>query len=132
MRTAFLLLNNPALKFAIYLQSKRLLRSRPPHILQHPVIHLCRLSSLGRSFSMIAPSEYTLGVPAEDIAQYCPGGYHPVHLGDCFKNGQYQIIHKLGFGSFSTVWLARDLQYVLYLRLLSLGTPQIPTERTVT
>jgi serine/threonine-protein kinase SRPK3 len=51
--------------------------------------------------------------PAEDITKYSPGGYHPVHLGDCFNDGQYKVIDKLGFGSFSTVWLARDLQYVL-------------------
>jgi serine/threonine-protein kinase SRPK3 len=61
---------------------------------------------------MINASDYSVEVPAEDIAQYRRGGYHPVHLGDCFKDGQYKIIHKLGFGSFSTVWLARDLQYV--------------------
>ncbi len=48
--------------------------------------------------------------------------YHPVHLGDFFKDGRYKILHKLGFGSFSTVWLARDIQYVQFLRLLFLAT----------
>ncbi len=84
---------------------------------------------------MIAPSEYSVEVPAEDIVQYCSGGYHPVHLGDCFKDGQYKIIHKLGFGSFSTVWLARDLQYVQFHPCLThcyLYTPQFPIERTAT
>jgi len=40
---------------------------------------------------------------------YRPGGYHPVHLGDVYCQ-RYRVIHKLGFGSYSTVWLARDLQ----------------------
>lgn len=39
---------------------------------------------------------------------YQPGGYHPVHLGDIYCD-RYKVIHKLGFGSYSTVWLARDL-----------------------
>ena len=77
--------------------------------------------------------DYILEVPAENIEQYTPGGYHPVHLGDCFNDGRYQIINKLGFGSFATVWLARDLQYVqfcLCLILLSSGITVTPIERT--
>ncbi|KAJ6027408.1 uncharacterized protein N7446_003998 [Penicillium canescens] len=35
-------------------------------------------------------------------------GYHPVNIGDTFKNGRYKIHHKLGWGGFSTVWLAKD------------------------
>ena len=33
--------------------------------------------------------------------------YYPVKIGDTFKQ-QYRIIAKLGYGSYSTVWLARD------------------------
>ena len=47
----------------------------------------------------------------EKIAKYQPGGYHPVCLGDTFKDGRYKIHHKLGWGGFSTVWLARDRKY---------------------
>ncbi|RYP90065.1 hypothetical protein DL770_003804 [Monosporascus sp. CRB-9-2] len=43
----------------------------------------------------------------EDLENYEPGGFHPVHLGDVFDD-RYRVIHKLGFGGFSTVWLARD------------------------
>lgn len=44
----------------------------------------------------------------EDIEDYVPGGFCPVHLGDTFADQRYRIIHKLGAGGFSTVWLARD------------------------
>ncbi len=58
--------------------------------------------------NMIDRFQYNMGIPAEGIELYCPGGYHPTHLNDLLKDGQYQILHKLGFGSFATVWLARD------------------------
>ncbi|XP_055504089.1 SRSF protein kinase 3-like isoform X1 [Leucoraja erinacea] len=44
----------------------------------------------------------------EDPAEYCSGGYHPVKLGDIF-NGRYQVMRKLGWGFYSTVWLCWDL-----------------------
>ncbi|KAF8824536.1 hypothetical protein HHX47_DHR8000383 [Lentinula edodes] len=46
----------------------------------------------------------------EDAEDYRPGGFHPMYIGDEFANGRYGIIHKLGFGRSSTVWLARDRQ----------------------
>ena len=44
----------------------------------------------------------------ENLEMYREGGYHPIRLGDEFSQGRYRVIHKLGYGSFSTVWLARD------------------------
>ncbi|KAL2066601.1 hypothetical protein VTL71DRAFT_2672 [Oculimacula yallundae] len=44
----------------------------------------------------------------EDMSDYKPGGFHPVSLGDTFKDGRYEVHHKLGWGGFSTVWLAWD------------------------
>lgn len=44
----------------------------------------------------------------EDLEDYRPGGYHPVNIGDSFKDGRYDVVRKLGWGHFSTVWLARD------------------------
>ncbi|KAI0060910.1 kinase-like protein [Artomyces pyxidatus] len=44
----------------------------------------------------------------EDWEDYCKGGYHPVHIGDSFSDGRYIVVRKLGWGHFSTVWLARD------------------------
>lgn len=46
------------------------------------------------------------GEPPE---RYCSGGYHPLSLGDVLHQ-RYHIVHKLGFGSFSTTWLAQDVQ----------------------
>lgn len=44
----------------------------------------------------------------EDVQDYCTGGYHPVHVGERFKDGRYTVTRKLGWGHFSTVWLAQD------------------------
>lgn len=52
----------------------------------------------------------TITSPCEWIEDYHPGGYHPVHLGDIFNAGQYKVIRKLGYGAYSTVWLAHDLK----------------------
>ncbi|KAF3696547.1 SRSF protein kinase 3 [Channa argus] len=43
----------------------------------------------------------------EDPTEYC--GYHPVQIGDTF-NRRYQVVSKLGWGYFSTVWLCLDLR----------------------
>ncbi|XP_067382853.1 SRSF protein kinase 3 isoform X1 [Channa argus] len=45
----------------------------------------------------------------EDPTEYCYGGYHPVQIGDTF-NRRYQVVSKLGWGYFSTVWLCLDLR----------------------
>ncbi|KAK9357847.1 kinase-like domain-containing protein [Lipomyces starkeyi] len=55
----------------------------------------------------------------EPVEEYRPGGYHPVHLHDLF-NQRYEIIGKLAYGQFSTVWLASDqkLQRHVALKVL--------------
>jgi serine/threonine-protein kinase SRPK3 len=44
----------------------------------------------------------------EDSEDYCKGGYHPVSVGEQFKDGKYTVVRKLGWGHFSTVWLSKD------------------------
>ena len=44
----------------------------------------------------------------EDLEDYRLGGYHPIRLGDELSNRRYHIVHKLGYGRSSTVWLVRD------------------------
>ena len=46
----------------------------------------------------------------EEIQLYQPDGFQPVSIGDIYANGRYKILHKLGYGGSSTVWLARDLR----------------------
>ncbi|KAG7285230.1 hypothetical protein NEMBOFW57_009851 [Staphylotrichum longicolle] len=48
------------------------------------------------------------GYPVEWAELYRPGGFHPIHIGDSLDGGRYRVIRKLGYGSFSTVWLAVD------------------------
>ncbi|KAL3430863.1 kinase-like domain-containing protein [Aspergillus tetrazonus] len=45
----------------------------------------------------------------EPVEEYRPGGYHPVHLHDVFHQ-RYEVIGKLAYGQYSTVWLAKDQQ----------------------
>lgn len=49
--------------------------------------------------------EYEYSSQCENYSDYCQGGYHPVYLGEKI-NSKYNIIQKLGWGHFSTVWLA--------------------------
>ncbi|EFY84826.1 protein kinase domain protein [Metarhizium acridum CQMa 102] len=52
----------------------------------------------------------------EELTWYEPGGYHPVGIGDHFRH-RYRIVHKLGHGACSTIWLAQDLQRMKYVSL---------------
>ena len=63
----------------------------------------------------------------ESLERYGPGGYHPVHLGDKFSNGRYEVIHKLGYGGYSTVWLCKDLQQQRYVSV-KIAVSELPDE----
>jgi serine/threonine-protein kinase SRPK3 len=41
------------------------------------------------------------------------GGFYPARLGETFDDGRFVTTRKLGWGGFSSVWLARDRKYVL-------------------
>lgn len=45
----------------------------------------------------------------EAVERYL-GGYHPVSIGERYKNGRYVVLQKLGWGHFSTVWLVHDIE----------------------
>lgn len=55
----------------------------------------------------------------EDVGpdSYRKGGYHAVRIGDPFAGGRYIAQRKLGWGQFSTVWLAYDTQTPNYVAL---------------
>jgi hypothetical protein len=49
-------------------------------------------------------------VETEPITLYFPRGYHPIDILGPFsetESRQYRIMQKLGWGAFSTVWLAQ-------------------------
>jgi serine/threonine protein kinase len=47
----------------------------------------------------------------EGTEDYRRGGYHAVRIGDTFNSGRYVVQSKLGWGHFSTVWLAWDTHH---------------------
>jgi serine/threonine-protein kinase SRPK3 len=54
-------------------------------------------------------------VEEERTPYYDPARFFPARLGNVLK-GRYQLATKLGYGSSSTIWLARDLnQFVLHV-----------------
>ncbi|KAI3949705.1 hypothetical protein MKX01_040922 [Papaver californicum] len=53
----------------------------------------------------------------EEVDAYRKGGYHAVRVGDSFKGGRYIAQRKLGWGHFSTVWLAFDTHSSRYVAL---------------
>ena len=76
---------------------------RPVNVPPHPPEPSTSSASLAASHNTSVLTE-----DEEDLEDYRPGGYHPVNIGDEFSNGRYVIVRKLGWGHFSTVWLARD------------------------
>ncbi|KAK7262222.1 hypothetical protein RJT34_29785 [Clitoria ternatea] len=64
----------------------------------------------------------------ECMEDYRRGGYHSVQIGDTFKNGSYVVLSKLGWGHFSTVWLAFDTLNSRYVALKIQKSAQHYTE----
>lgn len=60
--------------------------------------------------------EYHYIEDVENLSAYRPGGYHPIKINDCLHN-RYRIVHKLGYGTFSTAWLAVDEQVSKYVAI---------------
>ena len=58
--------------------------------------------------SKLLPRIYESEDDVEELELYQVGGYHPIHIGDELHGGRYRIVHKLGYGSYATVWLVRD------------------------
>ncbi|KAJ6897101.1 hypothetical protein NC651_023091 [Populus alba x Populus x berolinensis] len=79
-----------------------------------------------RSGDRSEESDYTS--EDEGTEDYRRGGYHAVRIGDTFKNGRYVVQSKLGWGHFSTVWLAWDTQGSRYVALKVQKSAQHYTE----
>ncbi len=54
-------------------------------------------------------------------SSYGPGKLHPLRFGDLFSGSRYKVIRKLGAGSFSTVWLARDRKQEIFCLPMHIG-----------
>ncbi|KAJ5773661.1 hypothetical protein N7457_008557 [Penicillium paradoxum] len=66
-----------------------------------------------KGFETVKPSHI---LEEERFEGFRRGHYYPVHIGDVLIS-KYQILGKLGFGTTSTVWLARDLENRRYVTL---------------
>lgn len=64
------------------------------------------LSFPKQSFPQISSSQL---VEEETLPDYVHSRYYPADIGELLQN-RYQIVGKLGYGTSSTVWLARDLR----------------------
>ncbi|KAF7307276.1 Protein kinase [Mycena indigotica] len=69
----------------------------------------------------------------ESLLNYKPGGLHPVHIGDTFAEGRYEVIDKLGHGCSSTIWLVRDSTTANYvsLKIIEACRSESPSEFAV-
>ncbi|KAL6894085.1 hypothetical protein ACP4OV_008183 [Aristida adscensionis] len=74
----------------------------------------------------VESSDYTS--EDEGTEDYRRGGYHAVRVGDSFKQGAYVVQSKLGWGHFSTVWLAWDTAHSRYVALKVQKSAQHYTE----
>lgn len=99
--------------------SRRLVRNSISNSFGRPsqISHFFSPTCPGRSFHAtskmldqpipVSQGTYKWHEFTENLECYEKGGYHPVHIGQTYGNGRYEIVHKLGYGSYSTVWLAR-------------------------
>ncbi|XP_070694878.1 SRSF protein kinase 3-like [Pempheris klunzingeri] len=63
----------------------------------------------------------------ESPADYGTGGYHRVEIGEIFID-RYQVVKKLGWGHFSTVWLCWDMVKRRFVALKVVKSAQTFTE----
>ncbi|KAL0953787.1 hypothetical protein HGRIS_004971 [Hohenbuehelia grisea] len=98
-----------------FVHSSIVRRSRYFYFDCHPATQLPRIRSMSNppsEHSSVASSAGSLsGFPEEDLR--APGGksncgYYPARLGQPLDAGRYIIVRKLGWGQYSSVWLARD------------------------
>lgn len=101
---------------------------------RHSGIHstprrLAGIGSLRPQFSTMSPDstiEYRWIDGVERLELYEPGGYHPVVIEDLLQS-RYRIVDKLGFGGYSTIWLARDEIDKRYVAIkIGISSPSLP------
>lgn len=75
-----------------------------------------RLYHQARKPSATEEIEYHWIDGVERLDLYEAGGYHPVKIGDVLGQ-HYQVVDKLGYGGYSTIWLARDTRLSRYVAI---------------
>jgi serine/threonine-protein kinase SRPK3 len=88
-------------------------RTNPSTLLRYSPIHVQRPTAQDFSSRGIHQVPELKYIPfgfeeVEDVELYKPGGLHPAVIGDVLDRGRYRLVHKLGHGVASTIWLARD------------------------
>lgn len=58
-----------------------------------------------------APNVQSESWEEERLPFYRPEQFYPVHIGELL-NSKYRVVGKLGYGSYSTVWLCHEKRYV--------------------
>ena len=76
--------------------------------MQRPKARYSSLPTSRRSTTLSsAPSQL---IEEERLPCYDPKQFYPVQIGEIFKS-RYKVVGKLGYGTYSTVWLCRDSLY---------------------
>ncbi|KAF8579384.1 kinase-like protein [Ramaria rubella] len=79
-----------------------------------PGLNSWTLSALKTAFRFHSVEAKSFSIPEqvlrseEPLERYEHGGYHPVNIGDMLDGSRYTVLRKLGWGQYSTVWLAMD------------------------
>ncbi|KJF61409.1 CMGC/SRPK protein kinase [Coccidioides immitis RS] len=97
-------------------------RSPIPVFLSKSSLYIRRFQKFGLSFSSSYSTmlhgeddvQYNWINGAESLEKYKLRGYHPIMIGDMLHK-RYRIVDKLGFGGYSTVWLAKDTRLNHYV-----------------
>ncbi|KAI0760098.1 kinase-like domain-containing protein [Fomes fomentarius] len=76
-------------------------------------------------FPVIDPSKL---IQEERHPWYDPENLYPVRIGDVFQS-RYQVVGKLGYGGYSTVWLCRDLEEHCHVAVKVCSRNSIPIKR---
>ncbi|KAJ7376060.1 hypothetical protein OS493_037167 [Desmophyllum pertusum] len=84
----------------------------------------------GKNFWMLTRDLEANCATATSLFSLSDRGYHPVRVGDLFNN-RYSIIRKLGWGHFSTVWLAWDVKERRFVALKIVKSASHYTETAI-
>ncbi|KAJ5211168.1 hypothetical protein N7491_010988 [Penicillium cf. griseofulvum] len=103
---------SPAYRIPRGASSTTTIQFRPSSTLDHVSAEKPR-SFPTEGFPTIEPDQ---PLEEEQLFDYSPHRYYPAYIGEIFQ-GRYQVCAKLGWGSCSTTWLARDLRDKKYVAL---------------